>query len=75
MKLSDYDAALEREAVLYPDRADEIAAERERIAPLIESEHEEATRVGDPNVDATVERALAAAESIDDSPTSKKATR
>ncbi len=35
MRLQDYDAALEREAVGYPDRAEEIAAERARIAPAV----------------------------------------
>ena len=38
VRVSDFDAALQREAELYPDRADEIAAERERIKPPLEAE-------------------------------------
>ena len=60
MRLSQYDAALEAEAALHPDRAEEIAAERERIAPELALEI-----AGEPldaelgDIDALVEAALA----------------
>ena len=38
MTAIEYDAALQREAEAWPDRADEIAAERARIAPEVEAE-------------------------------------
>ena len=38
MRFADYDAALQVEAELWPDRAGDIAAERERIAGDLELE-------------------------------------
>lgn len=38
MRLKDYDAALEREAAAFPDRAKDITAERKRIAPALAQE-------------------------------------
>ena len=38
MNAIEYDAALQREAEAWPGRADEIAAERARIAPEVDEE-------------------------------------
>jgi hypothetical protein len=70
MKLSTYDEALQRETEAHPERADAIAAERERIAPALALELEHDRRMtgipdGAPapedygDVDALVTAALA----------------
>ncbi len=61
MRMVDYDRALEREAEWFPERAEEIGAERARIAGAVaaELEAEGALPADLADVDALVAAALA----------------